>query len=172
MALWGNWKWLRNPVLLVTIRLLFGAFFIFTGVLKLMEPREEFEAVIQAYQIFPAAVIPWISLILPWFELTVGTCLALGFMTTVVTWIGGIILLGFTLALGYTVVMGINLEDCGCFGSIGFKQSGTTAFIRNLFLLALFAPILRYPAHAWSLDSFLEKEPRTPSAPSSPERKH
>jgi len=158
MALWGNWKWLRNPVLLVAIRLLFGAFFIFTGVLKLMEPREEFEAVIRAYQIFPAAVIPWISLILPWFELTVGTCLALGFLTTAATWMSGTILLGFTLALGYTVVMGINLEDCGCFGSIGFQQSGSTAFIRNLFLLALFAPILRYPAHVWSLDAFLEKE--------------
>ena len=165
-------NWLRNPVLLVAIRILFGAFFIFTGVLKLMEPREEFEAVIRAYQIFPAAVIPWISLILPWFELTVGTCLALGFMTTAATWMGGTILLGFTLALGYTVVMGINLEDCGCFGSIGFQQSGSTAFIRNLFLLALYAPILRYPAPAWSLDAFLEKEPRTPSTPSSSERKH
>ena len=158
MALQGNWKCLRNPVLLVAIRLPFGAFFIFTGVLKLMEPREEFEALIRAYQIFPAAVIPWISLILPWFELTVGTCLALGFMTTAATWMGGIILLGFTLALGYTVVMGINLEDCGCFGSIGFKQSGSTAFIRNLFLLALFAPILRYPAHTWSLDAFLDRK--------------
>jgi len=98
--------------------------------------------------------------------------LALGFLTTAATWMSGTILLGFTLALGYTVVMGINLEDCGCFGSIGFKQSGSTAFIRNLFLLALFAPILRYPAHAWSLDAFLEKEPRTSSTHSSPERKH
>ncbi len=172
MALWGNWKWLRNPILLVTIRILFGAFFIFTGVLKLMEPREEFEAVIQAYQIFPAAVIPWISLTLPWLELTVGTCLALGFLTTAFTCAGGTILLGFTLALGYTVVMGNNLEDCGCFGSIGLKHSGSTAFIRNLFLLALFAPIRRYPAHAWSLNVFLEMSIWTSSTPSSPERKH
>lgn len=158
MALWGNWRWLRNPVLLVTLRFLFGAFFIFTGVLKLMEPREEFETVIQAYQIFPATVIPWISLTLPWLELAVGICLALGFLTTIATWMAGATLLGFTLALGYTVVMGINLDDCGCFGSTGFKQSGSTAFIRNLILLALLSPILRYPARAWSLDAFLEKE--------------
>ncbi|MCC6543961.1 MAG: DoxX family membrane protein [Nitrospirae bacterium] len=158
MALWGNLRWISNPILLLTIRLLFGAFFIFTGVLKLMEPRAEFEAVIRAYQIFPAAVIPWISLTLPWIELTVGTCLALGFLTTIAAWMAGATLLGFTLALGYTVVMGINLEDCGCFGSIGFKQSGSTAFIRNLILLTLYVPILLYPAQAWSLDAFLEKE--------------
>lgn len=166
MALWGNRGWHRNPFLLVTIRFLFAAFFIFTGMLKLVEPREEFEALIRTYQIFPEALIPWISLTLPYIELTAGTCLALGFLTTAATWMGGALLLGFTLALGYTVAMGIDLEDCGCFGSIGLQQSGLAAFIRNLLLLALFAPLLRYPARVWSLDAFLERGSRKSSTTS------
>ena len=168
MALWRIREWYRNPFLLVTIRILFGVFFIGTGLLKLMEPREEFEALIRTYQIFPEALIHWISLTLPWIELMVGTCLALGFLTTAATWTGGALLLGFTLALGYTVAMGIDLEDCGCFGSIGLQQSGPTAFIRNLLLLALFVPLLRYPARIWSLDALLERESRESSPPSPP----
>lgn len=158
MALRSNRGWHRNPHLLVAIRLLFGSFFIFTGLLKLIEPREELEAVMRAYQLFPEALIPWLSLALPWIELAIGTCLTLGFLTMAATWTGGALMLGFTLSLVYTVAMGIDLEDCGCFGSIGLQQSGSTAFIRNLLLLALYAPILRSPARAWSLDAFLERE--------------
>lgn len=156
MALWGNSGWYRSSFLLVTIRILFGALFIFTGLLKLIEPREEFEAVIRAYQVAPEVLIPLISRTLPWIELLIGTCLFLGFFTVAATWAGGLLLAGFTLALGYTVVMGIELEDCGCFGSIGLQQSGPTAFIRDIAFLALYSLILRYPARLWSLDAFLE----------------
>lgn len=158
MAFHQKKGWHRNPILLAAVRILFGVFFIFTGLLKMIEPREELEALIGTYQIFPEVVIPYISLTLPLIELALGTFLALGFLTILAAWSGALLLLGFTLALGYTIVMGIDLKDCGCFGSIGLQQSGPEAFIRNMILLVIYSLILFNPARTWSLDSYLERK--------------
>ncbi len=150
--------WYGNPILLTVIRIFFGVFFVFTGLLKVTEPRAELEAVISAYQLFPDGMIPYIALTLPWIEITLGTCLALGFLTIIASWCGAALLLGFTFALGYTVASGIDLKDCGCFGSIGLQQSNSAALIRNLILLAIYSLILLHPAWMWSFDACRERE--------------
>lgn len=146
---------LRHPGFLVAIRLLLGGFFLLTGTLKLLEPPEEFALVLESYQLLPEAWILPVARILPWVELVVGGCFTLGLYTRLAGWGMAVLLTGFTLALGWTLVAGIPLEDCGCFGSLGFQQTGSEAFVRNVLLLGALGWYLWHPSLAWTLDRWL-----------------
>lgn len=46
-------------------------------------------------------------------------------------------LLGFTGILGYFYLQGMNVENCGCFGALGFASGLDFTLLRNLVLIAL-----------------------------------
>lgn len=148
-------KFFFHPAFLLTVRIAVGALFATTGVLKAIAPPEEFAAVIRTYQMLPEHFLVPIATVLPWIEMVCGLFFALGLWTR---WsaraVTGILSI-FTIALGAAWARGINLEDCGCFGSLGFKETGHEAFIRNVVLLAFLVPVLMARDFPWSLDRFL-----------------
>ena len=66
------------------------------------------------------------------------------------------LLLVFTLAIGSTLVRGIPLEDCGCFKSLGIKESGPTALVRNAILLLFWLNLYLYKDRRLTLDRWLK----------------
>lgn len=146
----------RHPAFLVTVRIAVGLLFLVTGILKAKAPPEEFAAVIRTYQILPEKTLVPLAMVLPWIEMVSGTLMAVGLWSRWSTRIVGLMLLAFTLALGSAWVRGIDLSDCGCFGSLGLRETGPQAFTRNVVLLTCMIPIIKVRKMPWSLDRLFQ----------------
>ena len=68
---------IRNKYIQFTFRLVLGGVFIWTGLLKIIDPLE-FAQSIANYRTFPRLFVLLLALILPWIELICGVCLILG----------------------------------------------------------------------------------------------
>jgi putative oxidoreductase len=149
------WNALLHPAAALAARVVLGGLFAVSGLIKLIEPPENFMTAIHAYRLLPLWAERPLAETLPWVEMTGGVLLLLGVLTRASLLIVVLQLLVFTAALGSTLVRGISLDDCGCFGSLGLKESNTVALLRNLVLLALAARLAvdRYPR--WALDRWL-----------------
>jgi len=143
----------------VAARLILGGLFAVSGVIKLVEPVENFMTAIHAYDLLPVWMERPLAETLPWVEMASGLLLALGLLTRASLVVVVLQLAVFTVALGSTLLRGISLEDCGCFGALGFKESNGVAFVRNLVLLALVVRLGMERAPRWTLDRWLQRPP-------------
>jgi uncharacterized membrane protein YphA (DoxX/SURF4 family) len=101
--------------IILVLRLLLGAIFIYAAWTKLRQSYLIFAMSIDAYQLLPEWGVLAMARILPWFELAVGILLLAGFQ---LRWssvaASGLLLMFFALMLrSYILGQGI---DCGCFG--------------------------------------------------------
>lgn len=96
------------------IRLLFGAFFLLSGILKLKDPILFAEAV-RNYRLIGDPIAPAMALFVPWVEVVAG----IGVMLDRFARGASLLLLGamvvFTAAIGMSWVRGLDIT-CGCFG--------------------------------------------------------
>jgi uncharacterized membrane protein YphA (DoxX/SURF4 family) len=120
--------------LLVVLRLVLAAVFLYAAYTKLRQPWLLFAMSIDAYQLLPEWAALALGRTLPWAELLLGLLLASGFVLRYSA-AGASILLGvfFTIMLR-TYAMGMKI-DCGCFG-LGEPISIRT-LLRDGVLLAL-----------------------------------
>jgi len=146
-----------HPAVAVAARLLLGGLFAVSGVIKLIEPPENFMAAIHLYDLLPVWMERPLAVTLPWVEMAGGLLLVLGLLTRISLVVVALQLLVFTGALGSTLLRGISLDDCGCFGSLGLKESNGVAFVRNLVLLVLVARLAMERAPRWTLDRWLDR---------------
>ncbi len=102
-----------NIVILV-LRIVLGAIFVVAGAAKFGH-FTEFASQIAGFRILPAAVIPPMAIVLPFFELLLGGYLILGLFTRTAAWIAAVLLLAFDAAIASAVVRGMTI-NCGCFG--------------------------------------------------------
>jgi hypothetical protein len=98
-------------------RVLLGGVFLVSGLHKTAAPPEEFAVVIEAYHLVSAATAAFMSITLPWAEILLGLMLVTGFKARKASAAGGAFFLMFIFAIGSTIVRGVPLENCGCFGS-------------------------------------------------------
>jgi uncharacterized membrane protein YphA (DoxX/SURF4 family) len=150
---------LLHPAAAVAARVILGGVFAVSGTVKLIEPVENFMAAIHAYDLLPVWMERPLAGMLPWVEMVSGLLLMLGLLTRASLAVVALQLAVFTVALGSTLLRGISLEDCGCFGALGFKESNTVAFVRNIVLLALVARLGMERAPRWTLDRWLQRPP-------------
>lgn len=147
--------YLRSSAWLICLtRVLVGSVFLLSGFSKILLPQAEVEVIIRQYQIIPEAVIPWIAALLPWLEIASGTALCIGFLTTLAAWLVTTQLLSFILLMLLVLMAGIAIEDCGCFGNLGLRETPLQVLFRDLILLALLIPVLARQRDAWSLDAW------------------
>jgi uncharacterized membrane protein YphA (DoxX/SURF4 family) len=71
-----------------------------------------------------------IALILAWLELIAGIGLIMGIRTKVQALFCGGMLVAFTLAVAYAVVLGLKI-DCGCFGASGGEEVSWLKVAKN-----------------------------------------
>jgi uncharacterized membrane protein YphA (DoxX/SURF4 family) len=98
-------------------RMFLGLVFAYSGFSKLMEPVENFQGAMAAYEIIPYAVIPFLARVIPWIEFLFGAFLILGYLPRVSALVLIAMSLSFVLLILTTrIVTGALPADCGCFG--------------------------------------------------------
>jgi uncharacterized membrane protein YphA (DoxX/SURF4 family) len=140
------------PWLVVLARILVGGVFIFAGLSKLLIPHAEVVAIMQQYTVIPPALIPLLATLLPWIELLSGTALLIGFYTTPAAVVIGVQLLSFCGLMTTILLLGIDIEDCGCFGNLGWNETPLQVLIRDLVMLGLLVPVVTRQRDVLALD--------------------
>ena len=140
--------------LVVLARILVGGVFVFAGLSKLLIPHAEVVAMMQQYTVIPPAVIPLLATLLPWIEVLSGTALLMGFYTTPAALLIGLQLLSFCGLMTAILLLGIEIEDCGCFGNLGWRETPLQVLIRDLIMLGLLVPILTRRRDVLALDAW------------------
>ncbi len=98
-------------------RMFLGLVFAYSGYTKLMEPVENFQGAMAAYEIIPYGVIPLLARIIPWIEFVFGVFLLVGYMPRVSAAVLAMMSWSFVLLILATRFMtGALPADCGCFG--------------------------------------------------------
>jgi uncharacterized membrane protein YphA (DoxX/SURF4 family) len=146
----------RGPTALAAARLLIGAVFLASGVGKLLEPSGQFAHILDAYRLVPQAAIPYVATWLPWGELVLGAYLVAGFETRLSGAASAAMFAVFSAAIATNLILGVPLEECGCFGALLKKEGAAATLIGDLMLLGLSLWLVRYPASRASLDGWLE----------------
>ena len=110
-------------------RWVLGLTFIYASYHKIITPAQ-FAKVIYGYELFPAAVINLVAIILPFLELVTGIALILGIYPRSAALIINVLLIGFIVLLSVNLIRGHEF-DCGCFA---FKEYGQASNNRSLIL--------------------------------------
>lgn len=163
-APWRFWQRLGAlPWVTVLGRCLVGSVFVFAGFSKILLPHAEVVALIQQYTVIPPPVIPLLAALLPWLELVSGTALLIGFHTTLAALLVGGQLVAFSGLMLVVILIGVPIEDCGCFGQVGLRETPPQVLLRDLIMLALLAPVLVRQRDVLALDAW-GKPPASPEA--------
>ena len=136
-------------------RLIVGAVLIYAGASKAAGPVEEFAYVISAYDILPKDFVLPAAALMPWIELLVGWALLLGVQTRLAAAASGALFAAFLTTVGGTLLKGIALPNCGCFGD-AVHLSPAQAFAMDLVLAGLCWYAYRESENPASLDSWVE----------------
>lgn len=140
--------------LALAARLVLAGLFLASGLHKTAAPAEEFAAVIDAYQIVPPDTQLFFAHLVPFVELLLAFSLLSGFLLSLSALGTTALSLAFFAALSSTVVRGIPLDNCGCFGSIHLRPSQAMAV--DLFMMALAALVFLRGRSRFSLDRWIE----------------
>jgi putative oxidoreductase len=153
--LWPVWQRLGTLSWVVILaRFLVGGVFVLAGFSKLWLPPAEVVALMQQYRVIPAPVLPLLALLLPWLEVVSGTALLIGFYTTPAALLVGVQLVGFSMLMLVVLLAGIPIEDCGCFGHMGWRETPLQVLLRDLVMLALLVPVLARQRNVLALDAW------------------
>ncbi len=122
-----------KKILYITIRILFGIIFIFSGIVKLY-PIEPFEVLVTDAGIANWTIAPYLARILISFEIAMGILIIINLLPKHIIKLSLITLLSFNLYLLYTIIFRKDISDCGCFGNM-INLTPWQSFIKNIILL-------------------------------------
>lgn len=135
-------------MLLLMAQLIFGALFLYSGIVKLMEPKEFLQS-IEAYRIVPYEVAWLTAYYLPPLEILVGLGVLIRPWRRASATLIAAMMLVFTTALIVAWVRGLDI-NCGCFGADSAASNYWIVLGRDLTLL-FFAVVVAIHADArWS----------------------
>ena len=119
------------------MRWILGIIFLYGSYHKIMGPAQ-FAKIVYGYNLFPAATINLIAIVLPFVELFSGLALILGIYPRSAALTINIMLLGFMIAISINLIRGWEF-DCGCFsfGKGGHTLSALQLLVRDIFCFFL-----------------------------------
>jgi uncharacterized membrane protein YphA (DoxX/SURF4 family) len=101
--------------ILLAIRVILGAVFVYGGYVKLRVPWALFGMAIDSYHLVPLRFIEPLARTIPWFEVALGLLLIFGWLLRIST-----AAVSLTLAIFFVAMLRAFLNhqqiDCGCFG--------------------------------------------------------
>jgi putative oxidoreductase len=135
----GMNKFLQGKPALLVARILLALVFLTAGFAKLYSPVD-FSDVLASYRILPLALISFVAVSLPLFEILCGLAVLTGFYGRAGA-LGMVLMLAvFLLAAFSAMLRGLSV-NCGCFGDMSWLESNTRlALLRDftLFFLSAF----------------------------------
>lgn len=153
----------EHPAVLLIIRVAVGGIFFLFGVVKAIEPKEEFYASVAEYQLIPDALIPAFGQAVIYAEIVFGLLLLLGLFRKVSAMAVTGLLVMFIIAIAQTGLRGIELVNCGCSGSaLHIGETANEVIGRDAIMLAAMTWYLFVEkatrAKAWTADRFFAKK--------------
>ncbi|MCQ9127675.1 DoxX family membrane protein [Corynebacterium amycolatum] len=132
----------------VVARFGLAAVWLYSGLIKLLNPLESRQAV-QAYELLPSDLVPMVAVALPTFEVILGLLLVLGLFLRPVAVLSGLLLLAFIGGIISAWARGLQI-DCGCFGGGGYDENAgpatyLTEIARDIGFLALAVFVYVWP---------------------------
>lgn len=134
----------NSGVLRLSIRLLLGAFFIGTAVLKLLS-IDNFEVYIYSFGLFSYTWTTFFSRLLIFIELLIGISLILKICFKQIWWLTMLMMVGFTLFLVYAAIFR-NDSNCHCFGDL-IELNPIQSILKNIITIALLFFIKNEESH-------------------------
>ena len=139
------------------LRILVGALFVVSGFSKLMQPAQNFLAVIKTYEIIDGLAAQLLAQWMPWFEFILGILLILGVWTRVT--LVGLWLMNslFIVALGLGLFRQSPIGQCGCFGE-KFTVAPKFMLMIDILLWGVFLVSFKFLKYtkSWSLDKKIQ----------------
>lgn len=152
-------SWLRHPTFHRAAAIALGAVFLYASLDKIAQPRD-FARIVYHYQVIgPNAALGYLpanllAVALPWTEALAGVLLIAGVWRREAAAVAGAMLVTFLVAVGWALVQGIDIQNCGCFTVDGAgRQAGLWLLVGDAALLAVavflaVAPVEGQPARA------------------------
>lgn len=139
-------------------RMFLGLIFAYSGFIKLMEPVENFQGGMAAYEVIPYVLIPFLARVIPWIEFLFGSFLILGYLPRISALVLAAMSWSFVLLILTTRIMTGSLPvNCGCFGEgslIHLKPMQVLVMDICNTLIGIRLALLKI--HPFSLASFLK----------------
>jgi len=123
---------IKNRYILHLFRAVLGGVFIWSGILKVIDPMG-FAQDISNYRIFPRILVLLTVSVLPWIEIFSGTLIMVRKWTRSSTWILSALLIFFLVLISVTLIRGIDI-NCGCFGPLSKKVDYTLILTDSVLL--------------------------------------
>lgn len=142
-------------ILILLLRIFISYIFIVSGWVKMKSPND-FERVVDSYQLLPKFALRPFAFVLPLAEITLGTLIGLGFYTKVTSLLIMCFLSLFAIAITINILRGKSIP-CGCFGKSHNSRIGWNILLRDLVLFLVIVFIYSFNGGAIALDHFLMK---------------
>ena len=141
-------------------RLFLGLVFAFTGFTKLLEPVENFQGGMAAYEIIPYVFIPLMAHVIPWVEFFFGVFLMVGYLPRISALVLAAMSWSFVLLILMTrIVTGSLPADCGCFGEGSpIHMTPLQVLLMDICNTFIGIKLALTPKHPFSLSDFLSQK--------------
>ena len=118
------------------LKYLFVILFVTTGIGKLLDNRG-FSEVIGTYQILPSYLTLFLGLIVSLFELFLGLAILLNYRLKACALLAIILHLGYVALATVSLLRGLSLANCGCFGVFWARPLTYQSVIEDMVLVLL-----------------------------------
>lgn len=126
-------------ILVNIVRVLVGALFIFSGLVKAIDPNGLSYKMQEFFDLWGMSAFNgttlWLSVLMNAFEIFAGVALLLGWKPKLINWLLLLLIVFFTFLTGYAYISG-KFKSCGCFGDCIPITSGVS-FAKDIVLLVL-----------------------------------
>lgn len=126
---------LRDPRLMLVLRVAMGLLFVAAAWPKLMDPAA-FATAVTNYRMLPLPAERVLALVLPPLELLAGLALIVGVLDAGARVVVLALMLVFTTAIGTALARGLDIS-CGCFDTEGGAKVGIAKLAENVGLTAV-----------------------------------
>lgn len=146
----------RAQIISPFLRIFVGMILIYSGYIKIIEPVEVFYNSIISYKVIEGKTAYFVALILPWFELYLGSFVLLGLFERYVLILSISLFCLFEVLLLQAIIRGLEITNCGCFGARNSNSINVEFSLNLIWLLFLF---LSYKFRSsFSLDNLIERK--------------
>ena len=130
----------RKRALLLVFRLLVGGVFVYSGLVKILDPLD-FAQQVRNYRTVGQDLAFIVAVYLPWLEILAGAFLVAGILKKASAALISLLLGGFIVLVAVTMVRGIDV-DCGCFGALS-RRADWRLLLEDAVLLGMSLAVVR-----------------------------